>query len=274
MLSSACLPLAWLTPLPCAHTARCGIRELEPEAKQRHGIEYSNAEVAYWIALSNMNSGVAISGMHAASVLEPSARTPELAERLTWAASYMGRHTSVQAAPGAWVAFRAEADAGPDASAPGRRDYTYLMRIKSLESAPVERQCGNNASGYGAWCRVLTGSESSIHLAVTAGGLFSDGSSPSAVTLRLVYLPSGSRGSAAGCSLQLWYVAASTRDAKLGVAVPAYTAGRVAWKEAISNISDAVFGGVGPRGSDFWLTLAGGGACEARVHMVEARKPG
>jgi hypothetical protein len=256
------------------YTVRCGIRELEPKAEQRHGIEYSNTEVAYWIALSNMNSGVAISGMHAASVLKPSARTSELTDRLTWAANYMGRHTSVQAAPGAWVAFRAEADAGPDAFAPGRRDYTFLMRIKSLESVPVERQCGNNASGYGAWCRVLTGSESSIHLAVTADGLFSDGSSPSPVTLRLVYLPSGARGSTLGCSLQLWYVAASTRGAKLGLAVSAYTADRVVWKEAMSNISDALFGGVGPRGSDFWLTLAGGDACEARVHMVEARKPG
>ena len=54
-----------------------------PKAKQRHGI-----------ALSNMSSGVGVSGMPAASVLNPAARTPALTARLSWA-------------PGTWPGVRA-----------------------------------------------------------------------------------------------------------------------------------------------------------------------
>ena len=256
-----CLPLDSTT---VCFAEMCGVGKLIPTAKQRHGVVYSDAEVSYWIALSNMDSGVSISGMHAASVLSPQARTPELTARLSWAAGYMGRHASLQSAPGAWAAFRAEDDAGPDSDAPGRRDFTFLMAIKSVVSAPVERQCGDSGAGFGAWCRIIRGS-GAIHLAST------DGMFGSSVTLRLVYLPS-TASAGAGCVLQLWYVSAATHSGELGLSVPTF-ATTPRWAEATANVSDAAFGGKGPHGSDVWLVLAGGNSCEARVHMVEVRKP-
>ena len=256
-----CLPLGSTT---VCFAEMCGVGKLIPTANQRHGVVYSNAEVSYWIALSNMDSGVSISGMHAASVLNPQARTPELTARLSWAAGYMGRHASLQSAPGAWAAFRAEDDAGPDSDSPGRRDFTFLMAIKSVVSAPVERQCGDSGAGFGAWCRIIRGS-GAIHLA-SADGLFG-----SSVTLRLVYLPS-TAGAGAGCVLQLWYVSAATHSGALGLSVPTFATASARWVEATANVTDVAFGGKGPHGSDVWLALAGGNSCEARVHMVEVRK--
>ena len=65
-------------------------------------------------------------------------------------ARYMaGRPCKPPPVPGR--AFRAEDDAGQDPRSPGRRDYTYLMQVKSVVSAPVERQCGDSGAGCGAW---------------------------------------------------------------------------------------------------------------------------
>ena len=115
----------------------------------------------------------------------------------------------------------------------------------------------------------MNGSESSIRLAVASATTDLFGSS---MALRLVHLPSTARGTA-GCALQLWHVSASTRAGVLGLSAPAFAAASPTWMETAANISDVLFGGKGPGGSDQWLVLAGGSECEARVHMVEVRKP-
>ena len=258
----------------------CGFPKIAAAAKQKYGMTVGTTEAGYWIVLSNMNSGVSISGLHGSSILNPRARTPELTRALAWATGYMGMHTRPRASPGAWVAFRGDLTAGPDDGAPGRRDYTFLMRIIAMVAAPVETQCGGEGVAsqlqYGTWCRVLSGSTSAVHLALTAG-VFGSGSA--AANLRLVYLSDSSQDDS--CTLQVW--SATPSGASLGISQPVASNAssdrrgantrpqRKAWAEASTNIS-AVFGGHGPRGADVWLTMLGGSSCQARVHMLEVRK--
>jgi hypothetical protein len=198
---------------------------------------FSKVQFAYWLMLSNMNSGVAASGLHfdpmmLSSRADDAARVPldtsAFQRAYSFFDTYAGYHAHPDASPGAWVAFRGQGDHYPAG------DFTFLMASDSASAVGVTR-LGSNASAYGAWCKALPPGE-----ALVVTHLLTDGQGQPLpdVTVRVVWYDavpdnatvSPRRGAGA------WHLEANTTDGP--EVVMRHSVGATgAWVESVANVS-------------------------------------
>lgn len=126
-------------------------------------LNFSRIQGAYWELLSNMDSGIHVTGLHSSAFLNPWMSRPDFAAMYAWADDYMGLHASPTLAPGGWVAFR---PTDPEGKTPPTLigDYSFLMQRKAgmkddtsvgLTKCGTSWEPGNQSSPFGAWCRSL-----------------------------------------------------------------------------------------------------------------------
>jgi len=127
---------------------------------------FSKIQFAYWLMLSNMNSGVAASGIHFDPMMLSSRaddvdRAPLNDTRYIQAYQffdkYGGFHAHPAESPGAWVAFRGRGDNYPAG------DYSFLMSANASATFNIGiTRLGSNKSAFGAWCKALPPGESVV----------------------------------------------------------------------------------------------------------------
>ena len=239
---------------------------------------FSRIQGAYWELLSNMASGMHVSGLHSSTFLNPFMFQPNFASVYSWADRYMGLHASPSLAPGAWIAFRPVDHEGSTPATP-IGDYTFMMqRVAASEddTSVGETKCGTSWEGgdgdvsspWGAWCRSLPqGGVISLTLDPALASIFAQ-REKGAATVRLVYSVA-----AAGPSLEVRFDdgtpggAVALDTAVHGANLAAGVSPLSSWRDARANVSGAAFARGGMHGADVWVTNKGDDA--AIIHMVE-----
>jgi len=206
--------------------------------------------------LSNMDSGISVTGLHSSKMLKPWLTLDGYKKAFTWADAYMGLHASPYLAPGAWVAFRGAGDDHPPYG-----DFGFLMHRLEIDSTKGLQQCGGDkdAVPYAAWCReVMAGSGIYLALEQRTRASFNKGQA----TFRLVYW--------APAHLEL-YCDDGSSSGKLAISTVDRMIDGKMWKEVSATVQAAtLMKGGGKSGSDVWLLNKGSSA--ARVHLVEVTK--
>jgi len=217
---------------------------------------FSRLQAVYWMMLSNMDSGISVTGLHSSKMLKPWLTLDGYKKAFTWADAYMGLHASPYLAPGAWVAFRGAGDDHPPYG-----DFGFLMHRLEIDSTKGLQQCGGDkdAVPYAAWCReVMAGSGIYLALEQRTRASFNKGQA----TFRLVYW--------APAHLEL-YCDDGSSSGKLAISTVDRMIDGKMWKEVSATVQAAtLMKGGGKSGSDVWLLNKGSSA--ARVHLVEVTK--
>lgn len=266
---------------------------------------FSRIQGAYWELLSDMASGIHVSGVHSSTFLNPFMAQRNFAEMYAWCDAYIGLHASPWFAPGAWIAFRPDMYEGmTPATAIG--DYSFLMqRLNATQGGDTsvgQVKCGtsweegNASTPWGAWCRSLpAGGSISLALDPVLAQTFVRGATNGTATVRLVYSDDSAAAAAVALASPSAPSAALPRHASLATPKPHIvvrfddgtasgavaidtahpqhaTAGFAAaaatsWRDVRVNVTGAAFARGGPNSADVWVTNAGGG--DVLIHMVE-----
>ena len=206
----------------------------------------------YWRMLSELHAGVSFIGVFSHD-LQLAKDNPYIDAAYRFADTYAGYHAHPETSPGAWVALRGKGDYFPG-------DYTFLMERWPGDASAEVNKIGPSDQPFGAWARSLPAGQGmffDVHEKLFPAN--ATGNIPASI--RVVYLDSGRS------SWETRYDAAGNPE-KPACAVTNTDSG--VWKEISANVTDGVFAGHAPHGSD--LTIYNRGPGEAVFHMVEIER--